>query len=376
MRKNIFIQAMMAGLLISCSHNQPIAKDYNVENIFVPIKTPQCLPADNYSDFIDSVKYISLQTADSCLLGNIKESEMYFIDNHLYMADNKSVFIFDAEGNFIRKISRKGRGRGEYLTLSHFDVNPTNKEISILDEGGRCIIIYTNEGKFLRKVTLGENIPRDFAVQSNGDYLFFTPDEYAGTRGLWKVDKWGEDKQELVGISEKHKYVIRSLKYFSHINDSTIGLMGIEDEDIIYHIIGDSVSVAYKLQFDMKNPQKYVSKKFTPQLSEKVKGKLYTKSGYIESERFIRFDASIINTYNMAIHYDKINHQTYSLILGCQFNLGEKMETYFPFRSGNNNVLIGYATPDMIVPEIKKRLFPNLKEDSNPCICLYFLKKE
>ncbi len=51
------------------------------------------------------------------------------------------------------------------------------------------------------------------------------------------------------------------------------------------------------------------------------------------------------------------------------------METYLPIHSANNNVVIGFAMPNMIVPEIREKLFPNSNEDSNPCICLYFLKK-
>lgn len=82
--------------------------------------------------------------------------------------------------------------------------------------------------------------------------------------------------------------------------------MGIEDEDKIYHIVGDSVNVAYKLQFDMTNPKKYVEQSATPELYERVKGKLYLKSGYIESEGFIRFCSFIEGKSQMVIHYDKI----------------------------------------------------------------------
>ena len=54
-----------------------------------------------------------------------------FLNNLLYISDKltNTLFVFDNTGKFIRVISNKGNGPGEYINITDFAVNPENSEI-------------------------------------------------------------------------------------------------------------------------------------------------------------------------------------------------------------------------------------------------------
>ena len=98
-------------------------------------------------EFIKDVALVPLETTDECLLGDLEK--IYESEGRLYIQDvNKtSVFVFDKSGKFLYKISHRGRGPGEYVEVTDFDVmdgviyvlsNP-NKRILAYDEKGSCV---------------------------------------------------------------------------------------------------------------------------------------------------------------------------------------------------------------------------------------------
>ena len=61
----------------------------------------------NYSSFVDSISYISLETTDQCLVGSIKD--VIISDKYILVLDKilPVVWIFDKEGHYLTKIDRK-----------------------------------------------------------------------------------------------------------------------------------------------------------------------------------------------------------------------------------------------------------------------------
>lgn len=96
-------------------------------------------------------RIIQLETINESLIGrNInkikKKNGEYFIS-----FDNKSLVIFDQQGKFLRRIQKKGRAPGEYISLVDFDVLPSGN-IVILDV--KKLILYSNTGEFLKAIPL------------------------------------------------------------------------------------------------------------------------------------------------------------------------------------------------------------------------------
>lgn len=71
----------------------------------------------------DSIEVIKLETTDSCLIGFI--NKISFTDKYILVSDarvSQKIYLFDKEGKFIRYISNKGSGPGEYSVIGDFTI--------------------------------------------------------------------------------------------------------------------------------------------------------------------------------------------------------------------------------------------------------------
>ncbi|NDV47963.1 6-bladed beta-propeller [Paludibacter sp. 221] len=105
-------------------------------------------------DIFRKVELIPLETNSESLIKLINK----IIDhkNHFYVLDIHlaNVFIFDNEGNFIKKISNKGMGPNEYINISDFEIDTKNEKILLLSSVDRTIHCYSLDGNFEKKYKL------------------------------------------------------------------------------------------------------------------------------------------------------------------------------------------------------------------------------
>jgi hypothetical protein len=93
-----------------------------------------------FSSLFKKVTPIVLETNDEALIGQINSFRIY--DGHIYIMDKysaKTLFVFNMEGRFVRKIGRLGMGPGEYSGISDFAINTDKKEIYLLDMNHRML---------------------------------------------------------------------------------------------------------------------------------------------------------------------------------------------------------------------------------------------
>lgn len=145
MKKNLLFSLYVISLFtMSCSKNN---RTQGENEIFVDFKSDKPMvvkgPEDlfNYSDYIDSVAYVPLETTDDCLMGDV--GDILFVNNKIFLRDRNTIFIFSRDGKFISKVSKLGRGHGEYSNLGYWDVNPTNDEISVYSGGNKMVFVYS-----------------------------------------------------------------------------------------------------------------------------------------------------------------------------------------------------------------------------------------
>ena len=102
---------------------------------------------------IESVSLIPLKMPKDDLIGNIKK--ILFVNDTIVILDivRESVLFFDEKGNFLSKISRKGRGPGEYLSISNISIT-TPDTLNVLDLLVRSVKQYSFSGDFLREKKL------------------------------------------------------------------------------------------------------------------------------------------------------------------------------------------------------------------------------
>ena len=156
---------------------------------------------------LGDIRYVPLETNDDCLIGDIDEVQIR--NGKIYIADfdkAMALFVFDINGKFLYKISKKGQGPGEYISMYGFDIHK-NGDIYIFDPFGKKILIYSIEGKCLSEINFDYYF-KDFCLVENKIYLF----EITASGGKKTADLAVynmEDKRTTNLLSEK-KHLFRS----------------------------------------------------------------------------------------------------------------------------------------------------------------------
>lgn len=272
--------AAFVMLLASCDNGYK-KTDFSsdVESVWsVSFKNHTQSQALHLSDVFDSVYWVTLQE-DQCQIGNVKD--LQYQHDRFYVSHDNRLSVFDESGYFLCNVGRVGHAADEYLLLGGFDVNPIDGTISLYDASSRKIKRYDRNGHWKTTIAV-EDVIRDFAVLANGDYVFYTPDFMKGNRrGLWQTDSCGVFKHHWISIDDNFLYGGLYPKYLHRIDTETVGLMGGEDENKIYHITKDTVCAVWKIDVDIRIPS---SMKSRPIINfSNYPGKLYTKHSYLET---------------------------------------------------------------------------------------------
>jgi len=100
------------------------------------------------SEIADSVEYIELKTPDDIVITKIRS--IIQADEYLMIHANHDVFLFHKKGQFIRQISARGQGPGEYSMSASIEVDRKKNEIVITD--AHQFMFFDFEGNFLRSI--------------------------------------------------------------------------------------------------------------------------------------------------------------------------------------------------------------------------------
>lgn len=146
MKQLIYIIPLFTILVTSCTNKtntpQCIIEESNIENY----------GTDKLSNTFSNIEFITLETNDDCLLGEIdvikKRNGKYYIQS-----GRNALHVFDEKGNFIQKVGKLGEGPGEYPILSDFEAD--NKAIYLLSM--QKLYVYNLDGQFQKVINLEEN---------------------------------------------------------------------------------------------------------------------------------------------------------------------------------------------------------------------------
>jgi hypothetical protein len=172
---------MLLGIaFFSCSaqeqQQEKLPLDGNYYTVDLDAKKKKEIPL---SSLFGKVSTIILETANNCLIGHIDELQVF--DGRIYALDEhiaKSLFIFDMDGRFVRKIGGLGKGPGEYLMAADFTIDTENGFIYLFDPGqGNLIHKYRMDGTYVNSITVRMAKAGIHYIQYYQDYL------YADVRG-------------------------------------------------------------------------------------------------------------------------------------------------------------------------------------------------
>lgn len=126
-------------------------------------------PAEVFNRYYELEEAIPLETKDSVLLGDltkvVKAGERLFVLD----GNRKTIYEFSRKGKFLNKISRIGKGPGEYVSVTDFAVTKEPQQVIVYDRSGK-LNYYDWEGNFLREQKADRNISHLVRLP-NGEWL-------------------------------------------------------------------------------------------------------------------------------------------------------------------------------------------------------------
>jgi len=373
--KPICYGLLLAFILLaypSCKSNIQVEEEYKV------ISSEDLANAEENHLLIEDIEFIPLSTGEDHLIGKIcgvqyQNGKFYIFDNWV----NKSVTVFSENGEFLYKIDKEGRGPGEYVTVTAFDVDSLGN-VYLFDPLSQKLICYSNEGKTSKDVEARPPFS-EFKFLDANNIITFLPFTEMGV-----LDCYG-----MINLSNHSYKTLLELRdeidknfYFhelSHIFRS---------EDIVY-IYPRFSNIIYKVH---NNAMLQVLKfeEDTPLTEDELKIILDDRQAYISNKDNILSVSGIYEADNVLyISYHKghdsdffysINSGTIgriSRVDNCDLigspkiygSTGDRFISAINSNSLEEDKVIGSCLPDSVKAQLYQRDF-----NANPVIVLFRLK--
>ena len=243
---NCIVYILSVLSLISCSKSHESAESK------IKIDLSHFENTMNYSEFVDSISYIQLETNDSCLISEIEYLSV--ANNEIFIKDLKSggIFRFDNHGTFLSKLNKYGSGPGEFNRISSFDIDPIQRIIYIYDDKQKNILSYTFEGKYISTIRVLD-IVKDFALLDNREFMFICPNYCQQEhQGVWYANQEGKFKKSIIEATTDNSFFVRSSELCCKMFHSVLYYDKYSDK--VYSINKDSARCLYSFDLKQKMP--------------------------------------------------------------------------------------------------------------------------
>ncbi|MCD6346110.1 MAG: 6-bladed beta-propeller, partial [Bacteroidales bacterium] len=123
---HFYLVILIIGITVSCANPKETTNDV------IKIDPDEFInPPDHGEDWIDSIKFIRLETLKDFFIPNDakckKRGEYWLIGN------TDQLLIFDENGNSVGSLKSKGKGPTEFAYIGDFDLVPETEEIVLCE---------------------------------------------------------------------------------------------------------------------------------------------------------------------------------------------------------------------------------------------------
>jgi hypothetical protein len=329
-----------------------------------------------------SVTYIPLETTDESLFYEI--DKLLIQDDVYYLLDRKQdvILTFDGEGKYLSKLSKKGHGPGEYLSLEDFFID--GSLLYALSSDSRKILIYDLKFNFIKSFninTYATNI--DFFGDNIFVYINFGSQD---NKNIYVVDKTnGKIKNRMVDFLEKQRGVSYRSLPFAKWNDSLYVVFPYDYS--IYSLTAGRCENYCSFDFGEDNmfPSSFLS------FSDEERTD-YIKRKYTDFDELPVSRIDNLHVSEQFIFFTVVHHVAeYKLFMNKksrQFTVGYVSSTVkYPFTDSKflsiyKDKMIYSVSPELIHSIMERRkdleidydFFRRLDIDDNPVLCLHTLK--
>ena len=342
-------------------------------------------------EFVDRIDVVSLETNDQSLLSHITQVVPHEDRYYIYDYRLQAIFCFGTVGNFLYKIHSVGRGPEEYSHLAHFNIDPYNRRLILLDPVSSEILCYDLDGRFIEKKRLPSEcrVYNEVYVVNKDTLLFVSLAEFyfryysiSENRLIKSIFPKEDELRSLTLMNRVHKY--GDSLYFSPPLS----------ENEIYNLSSDNLSVNYKWDLGKLNTTKSHIKNtydqiedweinhkqyYTKDLSGKGRPLNYFINSNIESIRY-KVVTLLIDGDVIFVLYDKSKRSSYV------FNETiEGIRPRFQDLVGESVILWNYGPVfeyeytyydmSVLTEEQKKMVEEHNEETDNPFLFVYHLKQ-
>ena len=369
--KRIFYLLFLSLLIMqSCNRQKSSGASLADVSILIDLDSVKRAPLK-----LADIRYIPLETSKECLIGNadkvlIRNGKIYVADFHQAMA----LFIFDLDGKFLFKISRRGQGPYEYLSLQDFDIH-SNGDIYIFDQYGRKFLILDEEGKYLRTVKSDYYFENFCVIGEKMYWAKFLDEKKFADLAVYNMTK---DQTTFLLNNKKFLYNVRvnfcAYKFYyspdnTYYSPQFSEIIYSVKEDRIFPAIGiknlpvPSAEAIERLEYDKENQMKLLQD-----------NRYFMENMYIyETDNYISI-AYNLGIFPNSLLYDKRSKLAHKVSGADYFDnignvniMGSAGKDFFSIISFNPN-----NGPQKKILESREEL-KNWKEDDNPVIAIFNL---
>jgi len=201
------------------------------------------------SDFVEFTDFLKLNEADHVSVNAI--SKLLIHNDTIYVFDKfgqNTVVAFDMQGNYIRKYSRRGKSKSEYIRLFDFDVD--DSYVYLYDRMQKKMLLYGHDGKFAKAIKTDFN--GDGFVTLKGNRFLFSLGRDNGGEELCLTDSVFKIQDVLLKYDKDNKADLLTGNLFQKCNDTIYYNRPLND--IVYKFTLDGENAGtYRLDFDGRN---------------------------------------------------------------------------------------------------------------------------
>ena len=128
----------------------------------------------SFKNLVKDFSFLELKVTNENYIAEV--GKVIFFENKIYLLDRKksNLFVFNQDGDLLRKIGSRGNGPGEYKDIIDFALNTSKKTISILSNKSIKVLEYDLDGNFINDIYLSTFFPLRFNLLDNKYYVFYT----------------------------------------------------------------------------------------------------------------------------------------------------------------------------------------------------------
>ena len=375
-RTTIFLISSFLMLGCSCHKNDSAIQTLNINEI-----TSNSIES---TDILTDIRIVPLETKSESLVGRIKN--IIIKNGHIYVADRSTVFKFDENGVFETKISRQGRGPGEYYNIDDMEIGENGNPF-VYCSSYKKIFEYDWSGKLINTTDVDFYGYSIFIANDSSLFLFQGSNGDKNKVSRYKDNKLIQNHIYLDGHLKDYLFAA-GLRNFSTFNGRTYFYE--RYNDTIYQLVNDEFVPQFVVNYNGRNiPKSYFERSYSD-MSEFVNA-INNRFSYgvhsfseTDSQYYVQYSTDLMHRHTALIKKNDGSCIDFLVIKESKYLKNFEIKYQFSYNQGNGVIvyeLSGCNIMEYAIANLSKedaaavaKTISYSGEDQNPILMIGKLK--